>query len=86
VRPAHRLVLLLLTLQVVATGFMWTLSATERGAQATFATFLGTDLLAFAVVSYIYRTEKSGERPNRALLVAGCSALAVLLLSSLFTA
>ncbi len=70
----------------MATGFLWTLNPTDPGAQATFATFLGIDLLAFAAGSYLYRTEKTNEPPSRLWLGMGLVVLAVLLVSSLFTA
>ncbi len=85
-RVTDRLVLSLVGLQVIVTAFLWTLDPTGRGAQATFATFLGVDLLAFAVISYLYRTKKDAAGANRPWLVAGLFAIAVLLLSSLFTA
>jgi hypothetical protein len=86
VRVVDRLVVSLVSLQVIATGFLWTLDPTGRGAQATFATFLGVDLLAFAVISYLYRTQKNAEPASRPWLVVGLFAIASLLISSLFTA
>ncbi len=85
-KTAHRLVLLLLILQALATSFLWTLDPTGRGAQATFATMLGVDLVAFAAISYLYRGEKTGESPSRAWLTVGLVVTAILLVSGLFTA
>ena len=85
-RLAGRLVLVLLVLQAVVTGFLYTLNPTARGGQATFATFLGIDLLAFAVVSYVYRTGRVGMPLKRGWILSACVLLLVLLVSSLVTA
>lgn len=81
-----RLVLTLLVLQAVVTVFLYTLNPTGKSGQATFATFLGIDLLTFAMVSYIYRTGRSRRPIRRGWLLSACILLLVLLASSLFTA
>lgn len=85
-RLAYRLVLVLLLLQLTATATLWTLSPTEPAGQAVFATLLGVDLLAFAMVSYLYRTEKAGRRFARGWVLAGCGMFTVLLLAALVLA
>ena len=81
-----RLVLALLVLQAVVTVFLYTLNPTGQSGQATFATFLGIDLLTFAMVSYIYRTGRSGLPIRRGWLLSACALLLILLVSSLVTA
>jgi len=80
---AYRLVLSLLLLQGTATVTLWTLNPTDSASQAVFATLLGIDLLAFAMVSYLYRKEKSGAAFSRTLVLVGCGMFVVLLLAVL---
>lgn len=83
---ASRLVLLLLLLQAVATVTLWTLNSTDPASQGTFATLLGVDLLAFAMVSFLYRTNKTGQDLHRNWLIVGCGAFVVLLFAVLLLA
>ncbi len=82
----HRLVLLVLLLQGAATVTLWTLNPTDTAAQAIFGTLLGIDLLGFAMVSYLYRSDKNGRAFSRPWVLAGCSMLVVLLLAVLLLA
>lgn len=82
-RLAYRLVLLLLLLQGAATVTLWTLDPTSRTSQAVFAILLGVDLLAFAMVSYLYRMEKHGAAFSRPWVLTGCIVFVVLLLAAL---
>ncbi len=81
-----RLVLLLLLLQAVATVTLWTLNPTDPASQGIFATLLGVDLLAFAMVSFLYRKDKAGQDLHRRWLIVGCGAFVVLLLAVLVLA
>ncbi len=83
---AYRIVLLLILLEGVATVTLWTLNPTDTASQAVFATLLGIDLLAFAMVSYLYRTEKSGARFSRPWVLAGCGMFVLLLVAVLLRA
>ncbi len=74
-----RLVLLLLLLQATAAVTLWTLNPTGTSSQAVFAILLAVDLLAFAAVSYLYRTERTGTPFNRTWVLAGCAVFLVLL-------
>ncbi len=85
-RLAHRLILLLILLQGTATATVWTLNPTDSASQAVFATLLGIDLLAFAMVSYLYRREKSRPPFDRRWVLVGCGMFVVLLLAVLFRA
>ncbi len=81
-----RLVLLLLLLQAVATVTLWALNPTDPASQGIFATLLGIDLLAFAMVSFLYRKDKTSENLDRRWLLVGCGAFVVLLLAALVLA
>ena len=83
---AYRLILLLLLLQVSATLTLYTLNPTDSSSQAAFATLLGVDLLAFALVSYLYRSEKMGTPFSRSWFLVGCAAFAVLFMAVLLRA
>jgi hypothetical protein len=85
-RLAYRIVALLLLLQATATVTLWTLNPTDAASQALFAVLLGIDLLAFALVSYLYRMEKTGTRFNRGWVLVGCGMFLILLLAVLFRA
>ena len=80
---AYRLILLLLLLQVSATLTLYTLDPTGSSSQAVFATLLGADLLAFALVSYLYRSEKTGTPFSRVWFLTGCAAFVILFLAVL---
>jgi hypothetical protein len=81
---AERLILLLLLLQVVTTGFLLTLDSLSSVSEALFALFLAVDLFSFGIVSYIYRVNKNDSSISRLWVIVGTSIIAVLLLSSLF--
>ena len=85
-RLAYRLVLLLLLLQATATVTLWTLDPTNRASEAVFAILLGVDLLAFALVSYLYRAERRGAAFSRPWVLTGCIAFVILLLAALLRA
>lgn len=82
-KPDRRVVGLLLLLQAVATVFLWTLGAADIVSEGRFAVFLAVDLLAFAMIAYIYTRRKWGELLSRHWLLAGSLGLVVLLLASL---
>ncbi len=81
--PSNRLIVLLLSLQVEATVFLWTLDTISQASESTFALFLAVDLVSFAIISYIYRTRKQGGFPQRGWIIVGCVLVLVLLFSSL---
>ncbi len=85
-RLAHRIVIFLLLLQGTATVTLWTLNPTDAASQAVFATLLGIDLLAFAMMSYLYRSEKRGTAFGRAWVLVGCGMFVVLLFAVLLRA
>lgn len=78
-----RIVALLLVLELISVSFLWTLNPLTREGETTFAIFLALDLVAFAMISYTYRTKKRGESIGRAPLIAGCSFALLLLFAGL---
>ncbi|HZW56600.1 MAG TPA: hypothetical protein VFF30_09950 [Nitrososphaerales archaeon] len=80
---ANRMISLLLVLQVFSTGFLWTLDALNQVSEGIFALFVAVDLLAFAMVSYIYRAEKLRASPSRAWVLVGCIILIAIVFASL---
>ena len=83
-KQSSRIVLLLLCLQAVATIFLWSLDALNQVSEGTFALFLAIDLLGFAMISYVYRSEKNSNHPSRNWLLVGCGMILILLFSSLY--
>jgi hypothetical protein len=82
--PARRVVALLLVLQIVSTGYVWTVNAIGTLNQARFAVFLAVNLLSFSIVTYIYTHDKWEEAISRGWILAAALGLALLLLSSLY--
>ena len=63
---------------------LWLLNPLTQSATDTFALYLTPDLVAFAILSYIYRSTKgTGELPSQARMAIGYLALVVLLVSNL---
>ncbi len=81
--PARRVVILLLLLQAVTTLFLWTLDALNEISEGVFALFLAADLVAFAMISYLYRHEREDVNPSRTWIAVGGALIVVLLITSL---
>ncbi len=75
--------ILLLILQVDVTGFLVALSFDNNVNQNTFALFLTIELIAFAMTSYIYRTEKNRDLPKRLWIIVGSCVIVGVFFSSL---
>ena len=78
-----RIIILLLILQADVTGFLIALSFATNVNQNTFALLLTIDLIAFAMTTYIYRTERTQALPNRVWLIVGSAIITVVFFSSL---
>ena len=78
-----RVILLLLILQADITGFLIWLSFASNPSENTFALLLTVDLVAFAMMTYIYRTEKLQQLPSRAWVIIGSAIIAGTLFASL---
>jgi hypothetical protein len=78
-----RIIILLLILQADVTGFLIALSFANNVNQNAFALLLSIDLIAFAMTTYIFRTERIQALPNRIWLILGSAVIAVVFFSSL---
>ncbi len=76
-------VVFLVALQAVTTSVLWLLNPLTQAGTDTFALYLSVDLLAFAMISYIYRSKKGPGFPSQTWLALGYLALMVLLVSNL---
>ena len=81
-----RVILFLLILQADVTGFLIALSFANSVNQNTFALLLTVDLIAFAMVTYIYRTEHIQDLPNKIWIILGCAVIAAIFFSSIIFA
>ena len=79
-------VVFLIALQGTSIVVLWLLNPLTQSATDTFALFLSVDLLAFAMMSYLYRSRRSGVEASSAWLDVGYLALIVLLVSNLLMA
>jgi RsiW-degrading membrane proteinase PrsW (M82 family) len=79
----NRIIILLLILQADVTGFLIVLSFASSVNQNTFALLLTIDLIAFAMMTYIYRTEKIYTQPNRVWIIVGSAIIVGVFFSSL---
>lgn len=81
-----RIVALLVIVSVASVAVLWTLEATSSASQSVFAVFLAVDLVSFAMISYVYRESKSGDRIGRVPLLAGSIFLVLLIAAGLVAA
>lgn len=73
-----RIVALLIIIAGASAVTIWTLDTTSSASQSVFAVYLAIDLLAFAMISYVYRESKSGDEISRLPVLAGCILLVIL--------
>ena len=74
---------LLILVELISVYFLWTLNPVNQSDQAVFAIFLAIDLVSLAMMSYIYRTNKSGEQLNRGVLIVSCCMILVFVYATL---
>jgi predicted membrane channel-forming protein YqfA (hemolysin III family) len=79
-------VLMLVAIQVVSTVLLWVLNPVSQQSTDTFALFLSVDLMAFVLISYIYRVKKEGRPPSQTWTAIGYLTIVVLLASDLVLA
>jgi hypothetical protein len=82
-RYSLKIVGLLILVELVSAYFLWTLSPVNQAGEGVFAIFLAIDLVSLAMMSYIYRTNKSGQQLNRGVLIAACCMILVFVYASL---
>lgn len=76
-------VLFLVALQLTSVVVLWLLDPLTQSATDTFALYLSLDLVAFAIMSYIYRSRRASKAPSPAWMAVGYLALVVLLVSNI---
>jgi len=79
-RTGVRIVALLLVFELLSVYFLWVANPVGQGAEDAFALCLASDLISFAMISYVYRSLKRENSFRRAPLVAGCCFVVILLL------
>ncbi len=79
----ERIVALLLLLMAATLVLLWSLNPLTTAGQDAFAIYLAVEFVAFAMLSYIYRTLNADDRLSKILLIAGCALIAALFFLSL---
>jgi hypothetical protein len=82
-RYSLKIIGLLILVELITAYFLWTLNPVNQAGEAVFAILLAIDLVSFAMMSYIYRTNKNGEQLNRGVLILACCMILVLVYASL---
>lgn len=78
-----RIVGLLIIVEAVSVYFLWTLNPVNEAGEGVFAILIAVDLLSLMLISYIYRTYKSGDQFNRAVMIIPCALILILVYVSL---
>jgi hypothetical protein len=60
---------------------LWTTDTSLASGESLFAVYLSIDLIAFAMISYIYRVTKTGDPLRRIPLIVGSSLLLFLVVA-----
>lgn len=76
-------VIFLIALQAVGLVVLWLLNPITQSATDSFALFLSLELVAFAMVSYVYRARREERLPNQAWMALGYLSIVVLLVSNI---
>ena len=78
------IVIAFLLLQGVSVLTVWSLDTTSMKSENIFAVFVAVNLVAFSMISYVFRADDRGDFPNKSLLYLGISFVLVLLLAAVF--
>jgi hypothetical protein len=76
-----RIVALLLLFEILSVYFLWVANPVGPSAERAFALYLASDLISFAMISYVYRVLKRENRFGRFPIIAGCCLVIVLMLA-----
>lgn len=76
---AVRIVGLLVIVALASSVVLWTIDTSLASGESLFAVYLSIDLISFAMISYIYRVTKTGDRIGRIPLLVGSVTLLLLL-------
>ena len=74
----ERVIALLLVVMAISVFLLWTLNPLTSQGQDAFALYLAVDFVAFAMMSYLYRTLNAEGSISKVLIIAGCGFIAVL--------
>ncbi len=77
-RVGLRIVELLVIVGFASAAVLWTIDTSLSSGESVFAVYLSMDLIAFAMISYVYRVTKTGDSLGRVPLLAGCVLLLLL--------
>jgi hypothetical protein len=80
-RTGVRVVGLLLLFESISVFFLWVANPIGQGAEEAFALCLASDLISFAMISYVHRSLKQQNRFKRYPLIVGCCFVVILLLA-----
>ena len=80
---ALRIVWLFVIIGFASSVMLWTTDTSLSSGESLFAVYLSIDLIAFAMVSYIYRVVKMGDQIGRIPLLAGTCVLVMLVAAGL---
>ncbi len=78
---AVRIVGLLVIVAFTSSVVLWTIDTSLASGESLFAVYLSIDLIAFAMISYVYRVTKTGDSIGRIPLLAWCVLLLILLVA-----
>lgn len=70
-KPYSQVILILLAVQIVVTGYLISISLLGSLNEQKFALLLVSELVLFAMMTYMYRTEKLLALPNPAWIAVG---------------
>jgi hypothetical protein len=76
-------VIFILAIQFTSLIVLWFLNPLTQAATDTFALYLSLNMVAFAIISYIYRSRRNSKIPSPAWMAIGFLVLIVLLVSNL---
>lgn len=74
-----RIVALLVIVGFTSSFVLWTLDTTSTAGESLFGLYLSIDLIAFAMMAYIYNSTKFGDEIGRWPLLVGAVVLLLLL-------
>lgn len=70
---------LLVLLGFVSSFVLWTIDTASSSGESLFALYMSIDLIAFAMIAYIFRAAKSGENVARIWMIVGFCLMLVLI-------
>ncbi|MDA4115645.1 MAG: hypothetical protein OK442_03715 [Thaumarchaeota archaeon] len=80
-RIGLRIVGLLVIVGFASSAVLWTIDTSLPSGESLFAVYLSIDLIAFVMISYIYRVTKTADGIGRIPLLAGSCVLILLVIA-----